>query len=268
MLLNLINNALQAVGGREQGKVELRVEELSAADGLSLALEGPLAGWVRLVVEDDGCGMAADIMGRIFEPLFTTKEKRMGTGMGLAAVHSIVQRHHGRISVESQPGKGTTFAIYFPKVEVDLAEASRLGDRPFQAPDPGTRVLVVDDNVQVLSALQDVFTLHGLEADVLDSADEALSILLDKSRVYDLIIIDYMMPDRDGVDFIRELRRHGIDVPVILASGFPEEVMKKVGAYLNDCSNPKQLNMKAIIQKPFIYRKLLSTMAESLKPES
>jgi two-component system, cell cycle sensor histidine kinase and response regulator CckA len=119
VLINLANNAMQAIGGAV-GTITIGLAVDGSADGGTSRPDGD---WVRLWVSDTGCGMDAKIIDRVFEPFFTTKRVGEGTGLGLSVVHGIVSNHGGRITVDSELGKGTTFTIYLP-AEPALAVAA------------------------------------------------------------------------------------------------------------------------------------------------
>ena len=160
---------------------------------------------IRVEIADTGPGMPADVRARIFEPFFTTKPAGEGTGLGLSLCRGIVEDHHGTITVESEPGRGTTFVIELP-VETPQGAASRPAAVSAPLVRPG-KVLVVDDERAVAEALAEAIRRDGHEVAIAGDGGEALDLLA--ARPYDAIVSDTKMPVLDGESFYRELgRRH------------------------------------------------------------
>lgn len=185
-------------------------------------------GGALLEVRDTGIGMTSDITAKIFEPFFTTKEIGKGTGLGLSMVQGIVKGHGGRVEVESEPGKGTTFRVFLPKgdptpdVEAALpawSEAFKLG---------GLRVLVAEDEPEIREYFREVLT--RAQAEVVDAADgeEAWERWLD-SGPFDLLITDQRMPRATGLDLLARIRVSAPDLPVVVVSGYGlEDAMSRL----------------------------------------
>jgi signal transduction histidine kinase/ActR/RegA family two-component response regulator len=192
VLLNLLNNAQQAVAEKEGGKVTVRT--------------WTEAGKVLCSVQDNGVGIPADHADRVFDPFFTTKEQGKGTGLGLSISYGIIREHGGQIYFESSPDKGATFYIELPLLdeaavpdaepEASYQQASRL---------PIKRVLVVDDEQVILDLLSEVLSAQGHRVDTALSAKSALVKLAETD--YDMIICDVRMPGMDGSQLYEQVKK-------------------------------------------------------------
>jgi PAS domain S-box-containing protein len=220
--LNLLVNASEAIDPGAPGMVTVstRCEELDGQTLARLAPKGERAPgrYVRLSVKDTGHGMDAERLARIFDPFFTTKFA--GRGLGLAAVHGIVRGHRGVMEVESEPGRGTTFHIWFPATEamaphVEPAETTTCARR-------GT-ALVVDDEPAVRAAFARVLKRLGFEVCTMEDGPAALEAL--RAGIPDLVVafVDLTMPLMPGDVLARSIRESRPDIPLILMSGYTAE---------------------------------------------
>jgi signal transduction histidine kinase/ActR/RegA family two-component response regulator len=226
LLLNLCANAVQAMG-RSAGSITVRVRGVAAGPGGEAALrEVPSGPYVRLSVSDCGSGIAPAIQGRIFEPFFSTKSAGEGTGLGLAIVHGIVRAHEGAIDLESQPGQGTTFHVYFPAVQATLSQ-SATADASTRAPGRGRHVMFLDDSEALVSAMVRSLSRRGYRVSGYSAPQEALQALREKPRSYDVLVSDYMMPGLTGLDVAREAAAIRADLPVIIFSGHIDEELRR-----------------------------------------
>lgn len=259
VVMNLVINASEALE-EQNGLITLRtsLENLSQGSIDSLyerqALRpGPHA---CLEVVDSGSGMTEAILKKIFDPFFTTKFT--GRGLGLTAIHGIVRSHQGAIVIDSEPGLGSTFKVLFPAVqgavppapnEVSLPPETRHGDNPM-----GT-LLVVDDEEPMRSVVVKALGRVGFQ--VLEARDgqEALAVFQAHRDRIRLILLDLTMPNMDGEEACRELRRRGAAVPVILSSGFSE-----TDALLRF----KNLDLAGFVQKPFSLGELVALIQKVL----
>jgi two-component system, cell cycle sensor histidine kinase and response regulator CckA len=174
-------------------------------------------GFCKLSFTDTGVGMSAAQRARIFEPFFTTKSNEGGTGLGLSVVYGIVRRHRGRIEVRSAPGEGTTFEVYLP-----LATAAAAAEPLPQTVPPPRRatILVADDEALIRSLHAKVLEKHGFRVLLAKDAGEALELFGHEPDQIDGLLLDVSMPDIDGIELFRRIRRRRSDIPVLFCSAY------------------------------------------------
>jgi two-component system cell cycle sensor histidine kinase/response regulator CckA len=209
------------------GRLRITVRPLHAESLLCAGCRQAISGeFAELAVEDDGHGMDAALIERIFEPFFSTKEPGKGSGMGLAMVHGIVHEHGGHVLVESSPGRGARFRLLWPVV-ADGAVAEQddaQGSTPSRPRGPALRgsVLVVDDEESVGEFMRELLETWGLQATCSPSPEAALErVRADPSR-FDVVITDQSMPRMTGLQLAQRLRQVRTDLPVILYTGHGE----------------------------------------------
>jgi len=220
--VNLMTNAVQAMeahDGRTSCVLDVDVRRTDIDDDLAdryLTLDP--GRYVCLSISDTGPGMDADTKERIFEPFFTTKEVGKGTGLGLSVVHGIVQAHDGEITVFTEPGKGSTFNVYIPCANDEAA--------PSDAPDAASsgHILFVDDDAQVIELEAIRLRRLGYKVTTRQSSRAALDALSATPHAYDLVLTDYAMPEMTGLDLATSVRENGLDLPIVLMSGFSAQV--------------------------------------------
>lgn len=216
--------------------------------------------YVRVRVIDNGCGMTRDVMDHIFDPFFTTKDMDRGTGLGLSTVHGMIAGHQGAIIVKSCPGKGTCFELYFPAIEV-RAEESRgrtgVADTKEHGID-GAKVLLVEDEVAVRGMMLQMLERIGCEAQECVSGSDALDTLRKNPGYYDVILSDHLMPGMTGLEMAKEMRKGGVDIPIILLSGYSKEK-------LVDAMNDRESSIDAFLRKPTDSRTLSETIKDVLQ---
>jgi PAS domain S-box-containing protein len=217
IMMNLCTNALHAMGERGTLRVSLEPEE--APEERVFAHTTLHAGsYARLTVEDSGSGMEPPTLARLFEPFFTTKEVGKGTGLGLSLVYGIVTDSSGAIDVQSQPGRGSRFVIYLPRVDAPAA-----ADEHDPAPVPrgrGERVLVVDDEAALVALTSEVLKRLGYEPVAFSDGAAALAGFEAAPQRFDAVIADEVMPGLTGTDLARKLRQRRADLPILLVSGY------------------------------------------------
>ncbi|OGQ99422.1 MAG: hypothetical protein A2521_12755 [Deltaproteobacteria bacterium RIFOXYD12_FULL_57_12] len=252
LLVNLATNAAQAMD-ENGGILEISLENvaLSAADLTDEPDRRP-GDYVRISVRDTGKGIAPEIIDRIFEPYFTTKERRGGYGMGLAIVHGIVRSHDGIIRVASRPGEGTRFDVYFPAVESETREETEMSG---SLPRGSERILVVDDEAVIAELLSQRLKTLGYQVTATVSSRAALEMFRSQPDGFDLVITDQSMPEMSGVKLIRELRQIKPDVPVILCTGYSSKV---------DAESADGHGINAFFMKPVELRTLSSMVRRLL----
>jgi signal transduction histidine kinase len=232
VLTNLIFNAVDAMpqGGR--------ITIATASDAQAVTIR----------VSDTGLGMSPEVRQRLFEPFFTTKKER-GTGLGLSISYAIVKRHGGEITVESEPGRGSTFTIRLPLPREVSVQANRDAFRPVPAVSQTMRVLVVDDEPHVLTFLRQCLLHLGHSPDAFSDAEQALAQL--ERKHYDLVITDFGMPKLNGQQVAELVSQHNPDIPVILLTGWGEQVQHGKALPSNICH---------VLAKPITIEQLKQTL--------
>jgi len=215
VVMNLCTNAMEAMPAGGTLRVALSRKDLAARRSFSHGTlpAGPHA---QLMVSDTGIGMDADLLKRLFEPFFTTKESGAGTGLGLALVHNIVTALGGAIDVQSTPGHGSTFRIYFPRFDAPALEAAMDSVKRGS----GQRVMVVEDDKSLLLLAEETLAALGYEPSGYAAAHEAIEALAAMPSQFDAAVIDYVLPGMTGVELGRRLHEHHGDLPIILLSSY------------------------------------------------
>jgi nitrogen-specific signal transduction histidine kinase/ActR/RegA family two-component response regulator len=222
VVMNLGTNAWHAMRvGRGRLDVRLEACELDCDLG-GLASKLRPGRYARLSVRDTGTGMDQATIDRVFEPFFTTKPVGEGTGLGLAVVHGIVEAHEGAITVQSRPGHGTVFSLYFP--EHAAAAADLAGDDTPPARGSGERILYVDDETPLVRLGKRLLERLGYVVDAHASVEEALALVRADPALFDVVVTDQTMPGMTGMEFARQIGRLRADLPVILMTGYASRV--------------------------------------------
>ncbi|MCU0586707.1 MAG: response regulator [Syntrophobacteraceae bacterium] len=257
IIVNLCTNAAHAMAGSGVLQVSLRNVSMAPCDMAALSeLDLQPGAYLRLRVEDSGCGMNEETMGRIFEPYFTTKAPGEGTGLGLAVVHGIVQRHGGAIAVRSEAGRGSVFEIYLPAAQV---EPESLTDTYEDLPGGSEGILLVDDDEMVARTVATMLLLLGYDVKTRTSAVEALELFQSDPGSYDLVIADFTMPEMTGVDLAREMLRERPGMPFILCTGFNERLTEETA---------REVGVREVAMKPLGRRQLAGLVRRCLDAAS
>jgi PAS domain S-box-containing protein len=215
VVMNLCTNAAHAMSAAG-GTLEVRLEGLNIKKH-NAVIDLPSGHYALLTVRDSGHGMEPSILKRMFEPYFTTKAEFGGTGLGLSVVHGIVENLGGTIQVESEPGSGSTFRAYFPRIEESpvLPVVASVG-----APPGGNeRILVVDDEQVILEILHEMLGNLGYQVETAVDGDEVLPRLRRHPDSYDLVITDWVMPRMNGRQLAEQIGRLCPRLPIILITG-------------------------------------------------
>ena len=215
MLLNLYVNAWQAMAGG--GHLYIQTENVTLDQKYVKPFTVESGRYVKISITDTGVGMDEATQQRIFEPFFTTQEMGRGTGLGLASVYGIIKNHGGIIDVYSEKGKGTTFNIYIPVCEEDVALKKDLDEEIQKG--QGT-VLLVDDEDMIIEIGQKMLIKMGYHPLIARGGHEAIEIYRKNVEKIDLIILDMIMPDMNGQETYDNLKKIDPNVKVLLSSGY------------------------------------------------
>ena len=254
VLMNLCTNAAHAMC-EKGGILELSLEEVDLDTHDVASYPGLTTGaYVRLSVSDTGHGMNRRVMKRIFDPYFTTKEKGVGTGLGLAVVDGIVKTHGGAITAYSEPEKGATFHVYLPRIEHPEAAVEAEEIKPF--PTGHERILFVDDEKVLVDIGKQMLKRLGYQVTPRTSSTEALEAFRAQPEKFDLVITDQTMPNMTGETLAKELTQIRPDIPVILCTGYSEiPSERKLGASA----------VRDVVRKPIIVREMANSIRRVLE---
>ncbi|MEM8686472.1 MAG: response regulator [Pseudomonadota bacterium] len=261
VIMNLAVNARDAMPGG--GRLTIRTSNLAEAEAAKVDPSLMPAGeYVLCEVSDTGTGMEKEVLEKIYEPFFSTKEVGKGTGLGLATVYGIVKQTGGFIFCDSEVGKGTTFRIYLPRHhmtaedEAHEKETERKEVKPADLTGEGT-VLLVEDEDAVRAFASRALTSRGYNVLEADSGVSALEVI-DKhgGDTIDLVISDVVMPEMDGPSLLKELRKREMTSNVIFISGYAEDAFAK-----NLAENEKF----SFLPKPFSLKQLAGAVKEAMK---
>jgi len=244
VLMNLCTNAVQAMQGQD-GILSVKVAEMESDATMIHDLPDLQAGsYVMLTVSDTGQGMDKAVIERIFEPYFTTKAPGEGTGLGLSVVIGIVKKFKGAITVYSEPGQGSVFHVYLPRLLAPIQESIVVKQ---DLPGGTERILFVDDEPVLAELGKEVLEGLGYQVTPTTSSVQALEIFRDAPDTFDLIFTDLTMPKMTGIELARQCRRIRSDVPVILGSGHSNMIDPKTIA---------EAGVYRFIAKPYVIEQI------------
>jgi CheY-like chemotaxis protein len=241
ILMNLVANARDAMP--HGGPITIKTDNVHMDKALAERLGAPPGQYVTLVVRDRGVGMDADVQSHVFEPFFTTKALGKGTGLGLSTVYGIVQQSGGYIALESAPGQGTTFAMYFPLLARSVEEHEALaGDTTPDEVRRGKTILLAEDEDGVREMVADFLESRGHH--VITGSDGAVALCRagEYAGPIHLLLTDVVMPVMNGPELVDRLKRERPETSVIFMSGFAPEPALLDGAGLGEV---------VLIRKPF-----------------
>jgi len=223
IVMNLCTNAAHAMRER-QGELKVSLVTVDVDRQVAQNLHHDLipGAYLKLTVSDTGIGIPVEIRDRIFDPFFTTKKPQEGTGMGLAIVYGIVSSYNGAIAVESEVGRGSAFHVYLPLLaETEIKENTAVVMLPQGRKE---RLLFVDDEEVIVQLGMEMLTDLGYEVTGKTSSVDAWELFRSRPDLFDLVITDMTMPDMTGIDLAKNMAHLRPDIPVILCSGFSEEI--------------------------------------------
>jgi CheY-like chemotaxis protein len=228
------------------------------ASVVSAAVHRPVAPgeYLSLTVSDTGIGMDAETQSYIFEPFFTTKGTGKGTGLGLATVYGVVQQLGGHIAVRSEPGNGSSFQLFFPRLESARSPAPRAPRVPAPLAEQRETVLVVEDQPAVRQLAARVLSRHGYAVLEAGGPSEALALAESFQGTIHLVLSDVVMPAMDGPDMVAVLRNMRPYIRVLYMSGYTGEALAERGGV--DAEDD-------VLEKPFSATTLLKNVSHRLK---
>ncbi len=240
VLLNLCVNAKEALEGK--GKITLTANNLTI-DEKNITKYPSLnkGNYVHISVQDTGSGISEENIQRIFEPYFSTKQKETGSGLGLYVTYGIIKAHKGHIEVSSVINRGTIFDVYLPSYEPTKAEKYSPANKI---------ILLADDEEMLRDLLAELLETNGYNVIKVSSGVEVLKVLTEEIKV-DLAIIDFNMPEMNGLDCINHIRKLNFNIPIILSSG---------SLNLEENLDLKELKIDGILPKPYEFEIMLATI--------
>lgn len=225
IVINLCTNAYHAMAERD-GIIEITMSEIELeTDDMEDKPDLSPGRYIRLSVNDNGKGMTSDIISRIFDPYFTTKESGKGTGLGLAVTYGIVKNHDGHISVYSEPGIGSTFNVYLPVIKNE--ELSNVVTIPQSIPTGNEHILLVDDEVSIADMEKQMLEKLGYHVTMRTGSVEALQAFRANPNIFDLVITDMTMPRMTGDQLAAKILSIRPDIPILVCTGFSERINKQ-----------------------------------------
>ena len=245
VLLNLCVNAKEAMEGNE-GIISLKANNITIDN--NNIINYPLlkkGNYVCFSVKDNGSGIDEENVQKIFDPYFSTKEKETGSGLGLYVTYGIIKAHNGHVDVTSKINEGTQFDVYIPSYEPTKITNTITADKI---------ILLADDEIMLRDLLAELLESNGYNVIKVISGIEALKVLTEEIKV-DLIILDYNMPEMNGLDCAAEIRKFNKEIPIILSSG---------SFGLNGIADTKGMGINSFVNKPYEFDTMLSTIQELL----
>jgi CheY-like chemotaxis protein len=253
ILANLCVNARDAISG--VGKIIIETANTELDETYCSLHQGFVPGeFVKLTVSDNGEGMDKSILNKIFEPFFSTKAIGRGTGLGLATVYGIVKQNKGFINVYSEPGHGSTFRIYLPRI---TGVSTATVPKPPSAPLKGNNetVLVVEDNAAILKLTRRMLQKLGYRVLTADSPPKAIDLAQDHPEPIDLLLTDVIMPESNGRDLAHRIAGICPGIKVLYMSGYTSNVIVNRGVLDEDV---------VLLQKPFSKNELAAKIKDAL----
>lgn len=252
VIMNLCTNAAHAMRGAG-GILDVHMEQIELKPRIAASLNLKSGQYLKLTISDTGAGIDSTIIDRIFEPYFTTKNPGEGTGLGLSVVHGIVKSHGGEISVVSNPGKGTSFTLYFPVT--DLIVETMRSERVEKITGGTEHILYIDDEPSLAEMGKNLLERLGYTVTIRTSSIEALEAFRMHPDRFDLIISDQTMPFMTGTQLAGEILKIRPHFPIIICTGFSESISRE---------NYKSIGIREFIMKPIIKKDIARVIREVL----
>ncbi len=255
VILNLAVNARDAMPQGGRLTIETANVELDASYSHPPAVLSP-GRYVMLAVTDNGCGMDAETQAHVFEPFFTTKEKGKGTGLGLATVYGVVKQSGGYVWVYSEPGRGTSFKIYLPRIEETAVPVVRDSKSEMQVPERGSEtILLVEDEKGVRELAREYLASSGYTVIEAEDGHTALELAAMHVGPIHLLLTDVVMPGISGRELAERVSQIRPGIKIIYMSGYTDQAVVHHGILRNDA---------VLLQKPFTLMTLAGKLREML----
>lgn len=252
VIMNLCTNASHAME-EKGGIIRIRLENILVTSNDNPFSPDLCAGqYVGLHVLDSGHGMTQEVKDRIFDPFYTTKKEGKGTGMGLSVVHGIVKRCKGTIQVESSPGSGSTFRVFWPVIEMHAPSEKQLKEKIVGGTE---RLLIVDDETFQTDMAAEMLESLGYSVVTQNDSTKALDLFLNDINSFNLVITDMTMPKMTGKVLANEILKKRPDMPIILCSGYSEEMTVE---------KARDLGIREYLMKPIGLKDMAKTVRNVL----
>ena len=238
LIMNIFTNAVHAIG-EKVGRIAIELNDFLVNDEFIRTHPDIKPGKHILIrITDNGCGMEPETLEHIFDPFYTTKTGGQGSGLGLSVVHGIVKNLDGVISVYSEIGLGTVFNIIIPSIKADELDIQKTDSTIKKGED---RIIIIDDETSISTAMQHILTSLGYKVTAYTDSRKGLAAIHNNSHNYDIVITDHSMPQITGLDIAKDLKQSGINIPVILISGYLGKDMEMVA---------REIGISEILIKP------------------
>ena len=251
MLMNLATNARDAMEKGGMLSIETSLRELDEFFVQTHGYGSP-GTYAQITVSDTGRGMDETTCQRIFEPFFTTKDTGKGTGLGMAIVYGIIKQHNGYINVYSEPGYGTTFRIYLPVISTEMVSEREIAAQALPQMGSGT-ILVAEDDPSVRELEASILRKFGYEVILAEDGQDAVEKFAENRSRIQLVLMDMIMPNKNGKQAFDEIRRLQPDIRIIFVSGYSADIVRSRGEIDEDAD---------LIMKPVHAAELLSKVEE------
>jgi PAS domain S-box-containing protein len=252
IIMNLATNAYHAME-QTGGRLKVHLKQIRLESDYSVFPEITSGEYAFLTVADTGNGIEKDVMDKIFDPYFTTKETGKGTGLGLSVVLGIVKSYNGDIRIYSEPGKGAEVHVYLPIMDQKALDIQT--DRSEYIQGGTEKILLVDDEEIIVRMEQQMLERLGYRVTIRTGSVDALEAFKANPDSFDLVVTDMTMPNMTGVQFSMEIKKIRPDIPVILCTGF---------SYLVNDEKSKALGIQALVMKPVVMKEIAETIRKVL----
>lgn len=254
VLMNLCINARDAMDW--QGTITIKISMHDYNTGTCASCGAEVRGrYVGLSVQDIGTGLPEGVVGKIFQPFYTTKEAGKGSGMGLSVVHGIMHDANGHILVTTAHGAGSKFVLLFPTLVQGavVIENSPVAFTRMARATKGVRIMVIDDEISIGNYLRELLALYGHEVDVFYDPAEALAAFKERPNDYKLVLTDYIMPTMSGLELAIQLRQYNDNAAIMLCTGFSDKITE---------DQIRESGISYYFTKPFSSKMLLDKVQE------